>query len=213
MLYFSKLRIISVLLLTLIFSYFTLSNFTKLDDEFFSKNINLGLDLQGGSYLLLEIDNTPVVTQKLQSKVLELKKYFKQKKLIIKNFSVNENSIIFESNPENVAEITNILDDDNGEINPYFQQFKTHQYDFVVNNNFFKLSLSNYGLVLLKSSSLDQINGVGPKKRKALILRFGSTKKVSEASIKELCKTTGINDVLATQIFNFFNGWETNIKW
>ena len=156
MLYFSKLRIISVLLLTLIFSYFTLSNFTKLDDEFFSKNINLGLDLQGGSYLLLEIDNTPVVTQKLQSKVLELKKYFKQKKLIIKNFSVNENSIIFESNPENVAEITNILDDDNGEINPYFQQFKTHQYDFVVNNNFFKLSLSNYGLVLLKSSSLDQ---------------------------------------------------------
>ena len=83
MLYFSKLRIISVLLLTLIFSYFTLSNFTKLDDEFFSKNINLGLDLQGGSYLLLEIDNTPVVTQKLQSKVLELKKYFKQKKLII----------------------------------------------------------------------------------------------------------------------------------
>ena len=77
MLYFSKLRIISVLLLTLIFSYFTLSNFTKLDDEFFSKNINLGLDLQGGSYLLLEIDNTPVVTQKLQSKVLELKKYFK----------------------------------------------------------------------------------------------------------------------------------------
>ena len=70
MLYFSKLRIISVLLLTFIFSYFTLSNFTKLDDEFFSKNINLGLDLQGGSYLLLEIDNTPVVTQKLQSKVL-----------------------------------------------------------------------------------------------------------------------------------------------
>ena len=48
------------------------------------------------------------------------------------------------------------MDDDNGEINPYFQQFKTHQYDFVVNNNFFKLSLSNYGLVLLKSSSLDQ---------------------------------------------------------
>jgi len=155
-LYFSKLRIISVLLLTLIFSYFTLSNFTKLDDEFFSKNINLGLDLQGGSYLLLEIDNAPVITQKLQSKVLELKKYFKNKNLIIKNFSVDEKSIIFESNPEDVVKITEILDDDNGEVNPYFQQFKTHQYDFIENNNFFKLSLSNYGLVLLKSSSLDQ---------------------------------------------------------
>jgi len=155
-LYFSKLRIISVLLLTLIFSYFALSNFTKLDDEFFSKNINLGLDLQGGSYLLLEIDNAPVITQKLQSKVLELKKYFKNKNLIIKNFSVDEKSIIFESNQEDVVKIIDILDDDNGEINPYFQQFKTHQYDFIENNNFFKLSLSNYGLVLLKSSSLDQ---------------------------------------------------------
>ena len=156
MLYFSKLRIISVLLLTFVFSYFALSNFTKLDDEFFSKNINLGLDLQGGSYLLLEIDNAPVITQKLQSKVLELKKYFKNKNLIIKNFSVDEKSIIFESNQEDVVKIIDILDDDNGEINPYFQQFKTHQYDFIENNNFFKLSLSNYGLVLLKSSSLDQ---------------------------------------------------------
>ena len=156
MLYFSKLRIISVLLLTLIFSYFTLSNFTKLDDEFFSKNINLGLDLQGGSYLLLEIDNEPVITQKLQSKVLELKKYFKEKKLIIKNFSIDNKSIIFESNSEDIVKITNILDDDNSEINQYFPQFKTHQFDFIEKDNFFKLSLSNYGLVLLKSSSLDQ---------------------------------------------------------
>jgi len=155
-LYFSKLRIISVLLLTLIFSYFTLSNFTKLDDEFFSKNINLGLDLQGGSYLLLEIDNEPVITQKLQSKVLELKKYFKEKKLIIKNFSIDNKSIIFESNSEDIVKITNILDDDNSEINQYFPQFKTHQFDFIEKDNFFKLSLSNYGLVLLKSSSLDQ---------------------------------------------------------
>ena len=73
MLYFSKLRIISVLFFTIIVSYFALSNFTKLDDNFFSKNINLGLDLQGGSYMLLEIDNNPVVTQKLQSKIIELK--------------------------------------------------------------------------------------------------------------------------------------------
>ena len=68
------------------------------------------------------------------------------------------------------------------------------------------MSQRNRNKKSFKSSSLDQINGVGPKKRKALILRFGSTKKVSEASIKELCNTTGINDVLAVQIFNFFNG-------
>ncbi len=156
MLYFSKLRVFSVLIFTLIISYFALSNFLKFDDDYFSKNIKLGLDLQGGSYLLLEIDNKPVITQNLQSKLLELKRFFKEKKLILRNFSVEQNSIIFESHNENVNEIKTILDDDESEINPYFQQYKTHQFDFIVDNNFFKLTLSNYGLVLLKNSSLDQ---------------------------------------------------------
>ena len=156
MLYFSKLRVFSVLIFTLIISYFALSNFLKFDDDYFSKNIKLGLDLQGGSYLLLEIDNKPVITQKLQSKLLELKRFFKEKKLILRNFSVEQNSIIFESNNENVNEIKTILDDDESEINPYFQQYKTHQFDFIEDNNLFKLTLSNYGLVLLKNSSLDQ---------------------------------------------------------
>ena len=156
MLYFSKLRIVSVFLFTFILSYFAISNFTKLDDNFFSKNINLGLDLQGGSYLLLEIDNDPVVIQKLQSKVLEFKKYFKDKNLIIKNFSVKENSIIFEAKSIDIDKINKILDEDNSEINPYYQQYKTHQFEFVEENNFFKLTFSKYGLVLLKNSSLDQ---------------------------------------------------------
>ncbi len=156
MLYFSKLRVFSVIIFTLVISYFAVSNFLKFDDNYFSKNIKLGLDLQGGSYLLLEIDNGPVITQKLQSKLLELKRYFKDKKLILKNFSVDQNSIFFESNAENVDEVKNILDDDNSEINQYFQQYKSHQFDFVEENNIFKLTLSNYGLVLLKNSSLDQ---------------------------------------------------------
>ena len=156
MLYFSKLRIISVLIFTLVISYFAVSNFLKLDDDYFSKNIKLGLDLQGGSYLLLEIDNEPVITQKLQSKLIELKRYFKEKKLTLRNFSIEESSIIFESSNENVNKIKKILDDDESEINPYFQQYKSHQFDFIEDNNFFKLTLSNYGLVLLKNSSLDQ---------------------------------------------------------
>ena len=156
MLYFSKIRIISVFLFTFILSYFALSNFTKFDDNFFSKNINLGLDLQGGSYLLLEIDNKPVVTLKLQSKIVEFKKFFKDQNLILKNFLLDENSINFESNSNDVNKIKNILDDDNSEINTYFHQFKTHEFNFIEENNFFKISLSNYGLILLKNSSLDR---------------------------------------------------------
>ena len=105
---------------------------------------------------MLEIDNKPVITQNLQAKIIEFKKYFKEKNIILKNFSLNEEFIVFEANSEDINKVNNILDDDESEINPYFQQYKSHQFDFEVNNNFFKLNLSRYGLVLLKNSSLDQ---------------------------------------------------------
>ena len=86
MLYFSKIRILLISLFTIIFVYLTSSNFIKIDDNWLNKKINLGLDLQGGSYLLLEIDNQPVVIQKLQNTVSSLRKYFKDKEI---NFKKN----------------------------------------------------------------------------------------------------------------------------
>ena len=109
MLYFSKLRIISVIVFTVIFSYFAFSNFVKFDDKFFSKNINLGLDLQGGSYLLLEIDNRPVITQKLQAKIIELKRYFKEKEITLKNFSLKGETILFETTDNEIENVKNII--------------------------------------------------------------------------------------------------------
>ena len=156
MLYFSKLRVFSVLIFTLIISYFTISNFTKVDDEFFSKNIKLGLDLQGGSYLLLEIDNEPVITQRLQSKVLEFKKFFKDKDIKVRNFVLEDKSIVFDVENSKIEDVKSFLDDDKSEINPYFQQYKSHQFNFENMDTSFKLEFSDYGLVLLKNSSLDQ---------------------------------------------------------
>ena len=88
MLYFSKLKIISVLIFTIVISFFTISNFIKIDNELFKRNINLGLDLQGGSYLLLEIDNSPVIIQKLQSKLSSLKKFLKDNDIRSTNFKI-----------------------------------------------------------------------------------------------------------------------------
>ena len=156
MLYFSKLKIISVLFFTIVISYFTFSNFFNFDDKYFKRNIILGLDLQGGSYLLLEIDNVPVITQTLQTKIIELKKYFKDKDILIRNVSINKKNINFDVSPKDIENTKKILDDDTSEINPYFQQYKSHQFNFDVIENNFSLSLSKYGLVLLKNSSLDQ---------------------------------------------------------
>ena len=76
MLYFSKLRILSITLISIILIIIATSNFFKFDKFFLDKKINLGLDLQGGSYLLLEIDNNPLIEQKLQNFTITIRNYF-----------------------------------------------------------------------------------------------------------------------------------------
>jgi excinuclease ABC subunit C len=53
-------------------------------------------------------------------------------------------------------------------------------------------------------SSLDSVPGVGPKKKKALIKRFGSPRGVKLASVDELTQVEGINEKLARVIFEHF---------
>ncbi len=157
MLYFSKIKIILIVIFTFIFAYLTLSNFFKFDDKFFQKKINLGLDLQGGSYLLLEIDNTPVVTQRLQNKVSSLRKYFKDNNIKFRNLKIVDNNFIkFDLDKEFVNNFISSLEDKNSLINPYYQRFKSHEFDFVETDNNFKLSYSKFGLIELKKSSLNQ---------------------------------------------------------
>ena len=155
MLYFSKLRIISVIVFTVIFSYFAFSNFVKFDDKFFSKNINLGLDLQGGSYLLLEVDNKPIINQKLQTKLIEIKKVVKEKGFNLTNIVLKNETIILEIKND-LEKIINFFDDDKSEINPYYPQFKTHQFNLVNEGNTINLNLSDYGIVLIKNATQDQ---------------------------------------------------------
>jgi preprotein translocase subunit SecD len=79
MLYFSKLRIIFVSIFSLFFIFIASNNLLNQDNRFIDKKINLGLDLQGGSYLLLEIDNAPVIEQKLQNTSTLIRSFFKEK--------------------------------------------------------------------------------------------------------------------------------------
>ena len=157
MLYFSKIRIIVIVVLTIIFVYLTASNFFKFDDNLINKKINLGLDLQGGSYLLLEIDNKPVITQRLQNKLSSLRKYFKDENYKFRNLKIiNNETISFELDKDFVEKFTSILENKESNINPYYKRFKTHEFNFNVENNLFNLQYSKYGLIEIKKTSLDQ---------------------------------------------------------
>ncbi|MFN3669336.1 MAG: excinuclease ABC subunit UvrC [Brevundimonas sp.] len=57
----------------------------------------------------------------------------------------------------------------------------------------------------IKRNPLDEIEGVGPGRKKALLHAFGSAKGVSRASVVDLVKVQGINQPLAERIFAFFH--------
>ena len=156
MLYFSKLRIILVSLVSIFFIFIAASNFQNSEDSFISKKINLGLDLQGGSYLLLEIDNGPVEIQKLQNTTTVIRNFLKDKKVTFNDLRIENKKIIFNVSNENVQLVETFFLDKESDINPYYFQYKSHQFDVNIQDNEFILTLSKYGLIEIKTSSQDQ---------------------------------------------------------
>lgn len=57
----------------------------------------------------------------------------------------------------------------------------------------------------IKKNPLDEIEGVGPGRKRALLHAFGSAKGVSRASVVDLVKVEGINQPLAERIYGFFH--------
>jgi excinuclease ABC subunit C len=51
---------------------------------------------------------------------------------------------------------------------------------------------------------LDEIEGIGPRRKKALLAAFGSAKGVARAGVADLAKVDGVNDALAQRIHDFF---------
>jgi excinuclease ABC subunit C len=53
-------------------------------------------------------------------------------------------------------------------------------------------------------SPLDDIEGVGPTRKRALLHAFGSARGVSRASVADLVKIEGVNAPLAERIYGYF---------
>ena len=53
---------------------------------------------------------------------------------------------------------------------------------------------------------LDEIEGIGPTRKRALLQRFGSAKAVSRAALADLAEVPGVSQALAQQIYDHFNG-------
>ena len=80
----------------------------------------------------------------------------------------------------------------------FLQQIRDESHRFAITSNRKKKNKS------VKKSSLDNIKGLGPKKRKCLINYFKSIQSIKTASVDDLCKVSGISIKLAEEIKNFY---------
>ena len=81
----------------------------------------------------------------------------------------------------------------------YLQRLRDEAHRFAIGTHRQKRDKNMY------LNPLDEIPGIGIKRKKELMNAFGSAKGVGKAKIKELMKVDGISKNLATNIYNWFN--------
>ena len=157
MLHFSKTKLATIYIIIFFLSIFSLFNLSNNNDNFFlSKNINLGLDLQGGSYLLLEVDSSPMIEQKLQQKLLDLRKIFKKKKIKFKNLFLKDQKIYFDINNLDIDKFKIFFEDDNNNFNSYYTQYRSDEMQYDIDNNKVEIKFTKFGIIEIKRSTLNQ---------------------------------------------------------
>ncbi len=156
MLNFSKINIIFIYLIFFFVSIFSILNFQNKENIIFDKKVNLGLDLQGGSYLLLEINSDSLVEKKIQSKVIPLKKLFKENDINFTDFKINNNNLIFKINDFEKFELVFFSKKDNL-VNNYIDNYRSFELDYKkLENNKIEVSFSKFGLLTINNAALKQ---------------------------------------------------------
>jgi excinuclease ABC subunit C len=61
---------------------------------------------------------------------------------------------------------------------------------------------------MLGRSPLDEIIGIGVKRKQALLHHFGSARAVARAGLAELERVSGISKTVAKKVYQYFHGDE-----
>ena len=158
MLNFSKAKILSIYLIFLFISIFSISNFFDLNRIFFNKKVNLGLDLQGGSYLLLEVDSSSIEKRRLQSKVVPLKKKLRENSIKFENFIIGEKNIKFKLQEKDLEKFATFFENkkEGNDVNSYLDKYNSFELEHKVENNQINIYLSKYGIIMLRNAAVEQ---------------------------------------------------------
>ena len=156
MLNFSKINIFVIYFIFLFISLFSSLNLQKKDNQYIEKKINLGLDLQGGSYLLLEINSDTLVQEKIQNKVIPIKKLLRDNNIQYSNFKINDKTLSLTINDIDRFDLLFYARKDNL-INPYIDNYRSFELSYKkISNNMIEILFSKFGLLTINNSALKQ---------------------------------------------------------
>jgi len=135
--------------------FFASLNFKN--NNLIEKKVNLGLDLQGGSYILLEIDTKPLISQKIQAKVIPIKKLLNENKISFKKFTISQENISLLINKEQQNKFKNLFfKRQNNATNNFISEYNKFELDLVFDQNKATIKFSNFGLISLNNVALGQ---------------------------------------------------------
>jgi excinuclease ABC subunit C len=80
----------------------------------------------------------------------------------------------------------------------YLQRLRDEAHRFAIGTHRAKRSAE------MKKNPLDEIDGVGPGRKRALLHAFGSARGVSRASVEDLLKVDGVSGPLAERVYAYF---------
>ena len=156
MLNFSKINVIIIYLIFFLIAFFTSLNFQNENNKFIDKKINLGLDLQSSYYLLLEINSDNLVEEKIQSKVIPLKKLLKDNNINYSNFRIKDKTLSLSIDNIDKFDLLFNSRKDNL-VNPYIDNYRSYELDYKkINNNKIEIHFSKFGLLTINNSALKQ---------------------------------------------------------
>jgi len=57
----------------------------------------------------------------------------------------------------------------------------------------------------ITASPLDEVPGIGPARKKALLMHFGTARAVRDASLEDLARTPGVSETVARVVYDFYH--------
>ncbi|OJU10903.1 MAG: excinuclease ABC subunit C [Caulobacterales bacterium 68-7] len=80
----------------------------------------------------------------------------------------------------------------------YLQRLRDEAHRFAIGSHRTRRSIE------MRTNPLDEIDGIGPGRKKALLHAFGSARGVSRASVDDLVKVEGVSEAVAQRVFDHF---------